>query len=135
MNAYIAQTFGTEKQLRELKDPALQIELAFVDGELAGFVQLHDGRPDANVTGPRPIEVLRIYVLKKWQGRRVGKALLDRGIALAREQGYLTMWLGVWEHNHGAQAFYKTYGFEKVGEHVFKLGSAGQNDYILSRRL
>ena len=42
-------------------------------------------------------------------------------------------WLGVWEENSRAIAFYKKFNFEEAGEHVFSLGSDPQRDIILVR--
>ena len=47
--------------------------------------------------------------------------------------GYETLWLGVWEHNLRAIAFYRRWGFETVGSHTFLLGSDEQTDLIMVR--
>jgi GNAT superfamily N-acetyltransferase len=46
-----------------------------------------------------------------------------------------TMWLGVWERNPRAVAFYRKYGFTRVGEHTFMLGADAQTDWVLARPL
>jgi ribosomal protein S18 acetylase RimI-like enzyme len=43
------------------------------------------------------------------------------------------VWLGVWEHNPKAIAFYKKLGFGEVGEQVFPLGSDAQRDIVMAR--
>jgi len=43
------------------------------------------------------------------------------------------MWLGVWERNLRAIAFYAKCGFIDVGSHVFELGSDLQTDRIMWR--
>jgi ribosomal protein S18 acetylase RimI-like enzyme len=45
------------------------------------------------------------------------------------------MWLGVWERNPRAVAFYRKYGFTRVGEHTFMLGADAQTDWVLARPL
>ena len=45
------------------------------------------------------------------------------------------MWLGVWERNWRAQAFYRKWEFTVVGDHVFLLGSDAQTDLLMERRL
>ena len=45
------------------------------------------------------------------------------------------MFLGVWEHNPRAQAFYRKWGFERVGEHVFQMGDDPQIDWWMVRTL
>ncbi len=53
----------------------------------------------------------------------------------AIENGFDTVWLGVWEYNHRAQAFYKKCGFEHVGEHIFQLGNDPQTDWIWQKKI
>jgi len=43
------------------------------------------------------------------------------------------VWLGVWERNPRAMAFYKKFGFGEVGDHVFPLGTDPQRDIIMAR--
>jgi ribosomal protein S18 acetylase RimI-like enzyme len=53
----------------------------------------------------------------------------------ARESGHKTVYLGVWENNHRAIAFYRKCGFEVVGSHVFQMGDEAQNDFLMERSL
>jgi ribosomal protein S18 acetylase RimI-like enzyme len=45
------------------------------------------------------------------------------------------LWLGVWEHNPRAIAFYEKQGFRKVGRHTFMVGSDVQYDDVMARPL
>jgi len=45
------------------------------------------------------------------------------------------LWLGVWERNARAIAFYRKQGFEVVGEQEFMLGADRQRDLVMARRL
>ena len=58
---------------------------------------------------------------------------MNEVLRLARERAADHLWLGVWEHNPRAIAFYRKYGFREVGEHVFQLGRDPQRDLILVR--
>ena len=51
----------------------------------------------------------------------------------ARGGGYDVIWLGVWQENPRAVAFYERWGFQKVGTHVFRLGDDPQTDWIMQR--
>ena len=53
----------------------------------------------------------------------------------ARRRGAGAIWLGVWEHNPRAQAFYRKCGFTPVGSHIFMVGSDPQTDQIWQLRL
>ena len=45
------------------------------------------------------------------------------------------MWLGVWEYNPKAIAFYETLGFKVIGAHSFFMGEEEQTDLIMSKQL
>ena len=68
-------------------------------------------------------------------GRGVAHALMGAALDAARARGAKTLWLGVWERNQRAVAFYGKYGFSRVGEHTFVLGSDAQTDWLLARPL
>ena len=52
--------------------------------------------------------------------------------ATAAAAGADCLWLGVWEHNPKAIAFYRKFGFEIVGEHTFMLGQERQRDLLMA---
>ena len=60
---------------------------------------------------------------------------MERTLELARELGYLRIYLGVWEKNFRAQKFYAKWGFEKTGEKIFMVGTDAQVDWYYSREL
>ena len=84
---------------------------------------------------PEALEIQRIYVLQKYQGKRIGLAMMQQALAVAEELKKPQVWLGVWENNFKAQAFYQKSGFKKVGSHDFILGNDKQTDYILLKTL
>jgi GrpB-like predicted nucleotidyltransferase (UPF0157 family)/ribosomal protein S18 acetylase RimI-like enzyme len=131
MDLYVTKTFGAEKQMKEIRDPNRWIEIAWSGEQAVGFLHLVRSKPDSSVTGPKPIELLRLYVDSRWHGKGIGAALMERTIEIARKEGFQTLWLGVWEKNFRAQAFYAKHGFNSVGRQVFKLGTDEQNDFIM----
>lgn len=134
--AHLAATYSPARQAEELADPAHTTLVAATDaGELIGFAQLRSGEVPAAVTGPAPIEVLRLYVDRDYHGRGVASALMEAAVKAAAEHGASTMWLGVWERNPRAIAFYRKWGFEDVGSHDFLLGSDRQTDRVMVRRV
>ena len=84
------------------------------------------------VKAKRPAELNRIYVAAEWHGRGVGRALMDRALADAKRAACDRLWLGVWEHNPKAMAFYRELGFEIVGTQSFMLGEERQRDLVMS---
>ncbi len=53
-------------------------------------------------------------------------------LSVATRNACDVLWLGVWEHNPRAVAFYRKKGFRVVGDHVFQLGSDPQRDLIMT---
>jgi diamine N-acetyltransferase len=133
IDLYVAETFGAEKQLREIRDPNRWIEIAWSGTQAAGYLHLIKSSPDPSVEGADPVELLRLYVASPWHGKGVGAALMERAIQISQREGFRTLWLGVWERNFRAQSFYRKYGFARSGSHVFKLGTDSQVDFILTR--
>jgi len=132
---YIATSFNIARLTSELEDPASNFLIAEVDGNAAGYARLHDGEPEKCIEGANPVELVRLYVLREWLGRGVGEQLMRACLDAARRAGHETVWLGVWERNARAQAFYRKWNFRTVGEHVFPLGSDLQRDIVMERAL
>jgi len=133
--AYIATSFNVAQQTAELEDPGATFLIAEVDGRAAGYAMLHKGQPEKGVEGANPVELVRLYVSRDWLGRGIGEQLMRACIDDARQAGHDTIWLGVWERNARAQAFYRKWNFRTVGEHVFQLGSDSQRDILMERTL
>ena len=143
MVAYVDKAFGERVQRAEIGDPRLTVLLAERQGELAGYAVLRDGDPPDAVraemqrAGANPasdaIEILRLYAGQRWIGAGVGSALMRRCLDEAASRARRVVWLGVWERNARAIAFYRRWEFADVGAQSFLLGSDLQTDRIMSR--
>lgn len=133
MAAYVATTFTPERQRAELADPSNVVLLVEIDGAPAAYAHLIERTPDSSVTGASPIELSRFYVDRAWHGLGLARLLMDRVLDEARRRGRGTLWLGVWERNARAIAFYRKYDFVDVGSHAFVLGRDVQTDRIMQR--
>jgi len=137
LEMYMASAFSPEQQAAEIADPNSTILLAeCVDAEgaarLAGYAHLVQGDTPAIIQGAAPIELKRFYVARSWHGRGVAQTLMEAVLATARSLHARTLWLGVWERNPRAIAFYEKYGFLRVGEHEFMLGRDRQTDWLMA---
>jgi ribosomal protein S18 acetylase RimI-like enzyme len=135
MKAYLTSAYGVDQQTRELTDPAMTTVLAESDGRVIGYAQLRRKEVPACVTHSDPVEIYRFYVDKSAHGTGVAAKLMDESMAAARDLGGQHLWLGVWERNPRAIAFYRKTGFVDVGTQQFKLGSDVQTDRVLIRAL
>ena len=135
MAGYIAAHFGVRQQTAELGDPARLTLLAEAGGAAAGYVQLGWGPAPGCVRGGAPMEVIRFYVDRVWHGHGLAQLLMAAAVGAARDAGAGVLWLGVWERNARAIAFYRKSGFEDVGAQTFVLGTDHQRDRVLARPL
>ena len=54
---------------------------------------------------------------------------------IAMERKKKKIWLGVWEKNENAIAFYNKKGFVQTGAHSFYMGDEEQVDLIMTKTL
>lgn len=101
-------------------------------GELAGYALVAVSEPPACVVGPAPVELARLYLAKQWIGRGVGAALMREVIREALRRGGQTLWLGVYEHNKRAMAFYERFGMKVVGTKLFEFGGEFFDDPVMA---
>ena len=135
MEAFLAAHWRLELQIAELEDPRNLYLLAEVSRVPAGFALLCDGAREQGVQAERPLNLSRLYVDRPFLGAKVGAALMHRCLEEARARGHDVLWLGVWEHNTRALAFYARWGFTEVGEMIFPVGSDPQRDLVLALKL
>lgn len=135
MAAFLPRTYGETHQRRELEDPRIVTLIVECEGVIAGFAQLRRGEAPECVPAVDPIEIQRFYVDRAWHGRGIAQSLMRECENVARSAGAATIWLGVWEHNARAIAFYAKCGFRVVGSQPFLLGSDLQTDRIMVRGL
>lgn len=131
MDVHCSGSFGPQRQLAEISDPLRVTIVAEAGASMIGFAQLRLRRPAPCFNSERPCELNRIYVCGEWHGRRVAHQLMREVLSTAAQTNALHVWLGVWERNRRAIAFYRKFGFEVVGEHSFVLGREPQRDIIM----
>lgn len=127
----MASEYGVDIQERELTSEDVVTLLAETAGRLAAYAQVRRAVAPPCVTGEAPIELWRFYVDRPWQGRGLARRLMEVVRDVAGELGGGTLWLGVWERNARALAFYAKCGFRDVGSHDFWVGSDCQTDRIM----
>ncbi|MDD3836362.1 MAG: GNAT family N-acetyltransferase [Phenylobacterium sp.] len=92
--------------------------------------------PDLPVaTTPTDVEIKRIYLLHRFQGRGLGAALMRAVLDEARDAGFERAVLGVFGRNEAAIGFYRRQGFQQAGERKFQVGASVFDDLVLARPL
>jgi ribosomal protein S18 acetylase RimI-like enzyme len=97
------------------------------------------GRSDCtaqtDVHDPDALEIERLYMHRDFQGLGLGSALMQKALDVARARGKKYVWLGVWEGNNKARAFYHKHGFYPFGSHPFVMGDDRQTDLLMRKDL
>ena len=135
MLLYLMQSFNIEKQTLEINEPQTIFLLAEIEDSVVGYVKLKGNNSCDGIKGTKPIELERIYTLQEYIGKGIGAELMNASIKEAKERGFDSIWLGVWENNERAIRFYEKLGFSVVGSHIFMLGNDKQNDFIMELAL
>lgn len=135
MSAFLAQTYSEAQQRAELEDPRTTTLIAEADGQVIGYAQVRWAEAPECVSGEDVVELRRFYVDRPFHGRGIAAPLMDAAERAARELGGRRLWLGVFQHNERAIAFYTRRGFARAGEQVFRLGEDEQSDFIMAKDL
>ncbi len=132
---YMRQAFNVEQIAAELAEQTSVFLIAEIGDKPAGYAKLIVGSIETGIAAESPIELSRLYSQQEYLGRGVGQNLMDACFEFAKKHDQDVMWLGVWEFNPRAQAFYRKNGFREVGKHTFQLGSDPQTDLLMQKEI
>jgi diamine N-acetyltransferase len=133
MHAHCRSSYSESLQAEEITSPNMVTLLAEHGGELAGFAQLRWSEVPSFVLGNSPGEIQRLYVASNWHGKGIAQALMSACIDELKARGSDVAWLGVWERNPRAIAFYRKFEFVERGDHFFSVGHDPQRDIVMVR--
>jgi len=129
--AYLPTAYGIGQQASELANPEIITLILDHGATIAAYAQVRLSVAPQCVDSAAPAELWRFYVDQPWHGRGLAARLMAAVHEAAAELGGRTLWLGVWEKNERAIAFYKKCGFRDVGQHDFWVGADRQTDRIM----
>ncbi|MEI1422810.1 GNAT family N-acetyltransferase [Bacillus cabrialesii] len=135
MKAYLESAFNTKQLEKELSTMSSQFFFVYIHHEVAGYVKVNTDDAQSEEMGDESLEIERIYIKNKFQKHGLGKHLLNKALDVALECNKKKIWLGVWEKNENAIAFYKKMGFVQTGAHSFYMGDEEQTDFIMTKTL
>ncbi len=131
VHSYLQKAFNTKKLLEELGNAYCNFYFMYLGNELVGYLKINDAPAQTDINDPESMQIERIYVRKKHKAKGLGKILVDYTLQRARKKKYV--WLGVWEKNVNAIAFYKKMGFIESGRHSFQMGDELQSDLLMKK--
>lgn len=131
LKAFIAQTHSLPAWERTLADDQRAVWLASLDGGVAiGFIAAGPCKLPVGDLEPAAGEIHQLYVLAARQSLRIGSRLLETALEWLARRGRSPLYIGVWSENFGAQRFYQRYGFSKIGEYGFPVGTRVDREFI-----
>ena len=138
MQEFLTVHYSPQQLEQELANPADFYFFAMDEnGAPAGYLRFGENSvPFSYNTNQKALELNRLYIDKAHQGQGVAHLLMQffEDYAKANDFGYL--WLGVWEHNLRAQAFYRKWGYSFTGErHPFPIGNTPQTDEWWAKKI
>ena len=131
--AFLDEAYAPGAIAAELANPDRLFCLAETDRRLAAYCKLSltCGFPQ-HARGQRTIELKQLYTDPARTGQSIGAELMDWAFAEARARGADEIQLSVWSGNEGAQRFYARYGFEKIADVHFWVGSQRDDEFLFS---
>ncbi|MDW7614833.1 GNAT family N-acetyltransferase [Peribacillus simplex] len=135
MNAYLERAFNFKQLEKELSNISSQFFFVYFNNEVAGYLKINTNDAQSEEMGDESLEIERIYIKDKFQKLGIGKCLQNKAMEIAMEHNKKKIWLGVWEKNENAIAFYKKLGFVQTGAHSFYMGDEEQMDFIMTKTL
>lgn len=135
MILYINKTFTRKMIEQDMKESGTVFFLAFDGRHPAGYAKIKSSKMPEASNHADAIEIERLYAHKNYLGKRVGHMLMQTCLAFAKKMGCSVLWLGVWENNSRAIAFYERNGFVRFGQHTFMLGNDEQTDWLMKKTL
>lgn len=131
LDAFLAQVYAVDVVAAEIADPALTHCLADRNGDLLGYCKLQHPSGYLEESDARnPMALNQLYTAPGLTGQGVGAALMEWAIEEATRHQCDAIQLSVWSGNLGAQKFYRRYGFEKIADIYFWVGSQRDDEFL-----
>jgi ribosomal protein S18 acetylase RimI-like enzyme len=135
MQLHCTANYGPALQAAEIREPNRETWVAEAGERLVAYVQLRLNATSKVILDERAVEIQRFYVDASHHGTGLAHNLMAHVLTRAEAAGSAELWLGVWERNPRALAFYRKWGFDVVGEHIFQVGDDPQRDLLMRREM
>src|SRR5699024_3652169 len=119
MSAYLEKASNIKQVEKELSNPISYFFFVYFHDQIVGYLKVNTMDAQSEDMDDDAMEIERIYIKSKFQKRGLGKYLFNKAMDIAREKNKKKIWLGVWEKNERAIAFYEKLGFVQIGSHSF----------------
>jgi ribosomal protein S18 acetylase RimI-like enzyme len=109
---YLEKVYSRDVIQTDLTDAAIRYFIAYDNTMPVGFMKLKLHAALPGHSSDKGLEVDKIYFLPAYQGKGIGKSLINQALQVARDLHKDLVWLGVIDTNLPAIEFYRKIGFE-----------------------
>jgi ribosomal protein S18 acetylase RimI-like enzyme len=135
MQKYLSDSYSLDQLSSEISHVNSEFYLASQNNRTIGYLKINFDQAQTEFKDKHSLEIERIYVLKEFQGKKIGQLLYDQAFQMAQQKNVQYIWLGVWEKNTKAISFYRKIGFIEFDQHIFRLGDDEQTDILMKLNL
>ncbi len=128
---YLESNFNEIQLKKELENSLSEFYIITFNETPAGYLKVNIGDAQTEIQDQNGLEIERIYILRAFQGKKLGQSLFEKAVERAKFHKTDFLWLGVWDQNTNAIGFYERNGFTTFDTHVFKLGEDIQTDLMM----
>ncbi|HRW03609.1 MAG TPA: GNAT family N-acetyltransferase [Caldilineaceae bacterium] len=133
LTPYLARTFSPAAFRTMATDPTVTLLVATVGEQIGGYGKLVGAPQPTGKQEGHAVALSTLYIARAQRGHGLGRALMTEALSWAAQQGYLIMWLCVWQENPGAKAFYEGLNFVVVGTTEIAVDGIIFQDWVMSR--
>ena len=135
--AFLAEAHSEAKVGKELADPGMRIAVLEEDGALIAFCKLviASTMPGGHSDARAPLELKQLYTDPARIGGGLGARLMDWAMTEACKLGADEVQLSVFSENPEAQRFYHRYGFAKIADIEFWVGTHCDAEFLYACKI
>jgi ribosomal protein S18 acetylase RimI-like enzyme len=135
MTKYINDNFSIDVIKEKVANKNTQFYFAMENDKIVGYIQINQSVAQTDLRDEDNLEIERLYVNHEEKGKGIGRFLCESMVPIGQSLGKKYIWLGVWDENEKAMAFYKKIGYVPFGEHPFYFEGIVENDILLKKVL
>ena len=133
---FLAEVHDPDAVAQEIAGEECTHCLADNGGKLVAYCKLRYPSHYAHHSNAKnPIELSQLYALPQHTGTGIGAQLMEWALDQARAGGHDSVLLSVYSENYGAQRFYQRYGFAKIADITFRVGTQLDAEFLYQLRL
>jgi ribosomal protein S18 acetylase RimI-like enzyme len=135
LSDYLDNTFSVDKISNSLVKNENVYYVALLNNLPVGYAKLKLNSASEFVSFDKVCQLQKIYILTDFIATGIGKQLQNTLIEDATVLGNEYIWLSVLDENERAIKFYERETYEKIGTHIFQIGSQTFNFCVMGKRL